>query len=112
VLGYIAQDSVNFLLLAIAVATTLLKLWAFVDCLLRRADAFVAAGKLTKLIWLGITGVSALIAAVDPNPIDLLNVVGIVASIVYLVDVRPAVRQVGGGFGGRFGRGGGGPSGW
>ena len=32
------------------------KVWAFVDALLRPAEAYVAAGKLTKPGWLAITG--------------------------------------------------------
>ena len=49
-----------------------LTLWAFVDALIRPAPGFVAAGKLTKPGWAAITGIAAV--------------------VVYLVDVRPAVR--------------------
>lgn len=35
--------------------------WAFVDALFRPSTSFVAAGKLTKPAWAGITGLAALV---------------------------------------------------
>ena len=73
--------------------------WAFVDALFRPSASFVAAGKLTKPAWAGIAGVAALVEfsmtpfAVFTFPFaGFLFLPGIVAAIVYLVDVRPAVR--------------------
>jgi hypothetical protein len=60
-------------------------------------NAFPAAGKLTKPVWLGIVGVSAAAQVVLLNPLNFVNLLGAVASIVYLVDVRPALQQVRGG---------------
>jgi hypothetical protein len=73
--------------------------WAFVDALFRPSANFVAAGKLTKPAWAGITGLAALVEF-SMTPFALFGVPfagflwlpGIVAAIVYLVDVRPAVR--------------------
>ncbi len=71
------------------------KAWAFVDALTHRPDAYVAAGKLTKPAWMIITGLSlAAHMLLLNNPLTLLNLVGAVGSIVYIVDVRPALRQV------------------
>ena len=68
-----------------------LALWAFVDALIRPADAFVATGKLTKPGWAAITGLAALIIF-WLGPMSLLGLPAVIASVVYLVDVRPAVR--------------------
>jgi len=65
---------------------------AIVDAAVRPDAAFVAAGKQTKIFWIIVLVVGILI-----------SIVGIIAAIVYFVDVRPAVRGMGGG-GGR-GRG-------
>lgn len=68
---------------------------AFVDCLRHREDAFRAAGKLTKNKWMLITGIALVVGFLTvTNPIGILGIVGIVASAVYLVDVRPALRKV------------------
>lgn len=74
-------------------ALILVKTWAFVDALVRPADAYVAADKLTKPAWLLILGLSAL-AQLFSGPIGLLAILGHVATAVYLVDVRPAVASV------------------
>lgn len=72
-----------------------IQVWALVDALLTRGDAFVAAGKRTKGFWLAITGVAAAIGLVHfYQPFGMFNLIAIVAAAVYLTDVRPAVAQI------------------
>lgn len=71
--------------------TLALALWAFVDALVRPASGFVAAGKLTKPGWLAITGLAVLVIYFF-SPMSFLGLPAIIGAIVYLVDVRPAVR--------------------
>jgi hypothetical protein len=68
-----------------------LTVWAFVDALVRPASGFVAAGKLTKPGWAAITGLAALIVFWQ-GPMSFLGLPAVIAAVVYLVDVRPAVR--------------------
>ena len=68
-----------------------LTVWAFVDALTRPASGFVAAGKLTKPGWAAITGLAALIIFWQ-GPMSFLGLPAVIAAVVYLVDVRPAVR--------------------
>jgi uncharacterized protein DUF2516 len=68
-----------------------LAVWAFVDALARPAAAFVAAGKLTKPGWLAITAIAALLLYLM-GPMSFLGLPAVIAAIVYLVDVRPAIR--------------------
>ena len=70
----------------------LIKIFAFVDALLRRPDAFEAAGKLTKPAWLLILGLAVLCDAFLSS--TLLIIAGIVAAFVYLLDARPAIKSV------------------
>jgi hypothetical protein len=67
--------------------------WALIDCAVRGTAAFPAAGKLTKPAWLAITGGAALVQYLFAA-LSIFGIAALVASIVYLVDVRPAVRQV------------------
>lgn len=70
-----------------------LVVFALVDAVRAPAEAFVAAGKQTKPIWLAILGVCALLTIVlGVSVIGILGAVVAVAAIVYVVDVRPAVR--------------------
>jgi hypothetical protein len=68
-----------------------LTVWAFVDALIRPANGFVAAGKLTKPGWAAITGLATLIIFWQ-GPMSFLGLPAVIAAVVYLVDVRPAVR--------------------
>ncbi|RKN09769.1 DUF2516 family protein [Streptomyces radicis] len=74
--------------------------FALVHAALQREDAFRAADKQTKSFWLIILGVAVAVQALLGGILFLL--VGTIATIVYLVDVRPALRLVSGG-GGRGG---------
>ena len=82
----------GLLLLALYVGAQGLTLWAFVDALIRPAPAFPATGKLTKPAWAAITGLAALLIFWQQNPMTFLGLPAVIAAIVYLVDVRPAVR--------------------
>jgi hypothetical protein len=73
--------------------------FAFVDAALHREDAYRAASKNNKGFWLIILGVCALVMKFFPI-MTFLPVIGLVAVIVYMVDVRPAVREVSGRRGG------------
>ena len=65
--------------------------WAFVDALIRPAGAFVATGKLSKPGWVAITGISIAVVYLF-GLMSLLGLPALIAAVVYLVDVRPAVR--------------------
>jgi hypothetical protein len=75
--------------------------YAFVHALIQRADAFTAADKLTKPAWLGITGASLLVLIVfqggPRSSGGLFWLAALVAVLVYIVDVKPAVVRVQGG---------------
>lgn len=81
----------GLLLLVVHWVVVALGLWALVDALVRPAPSFVAAGKLTKPAWAAITALALLIAYFTPM-FSFLWLPAVVGSIVYLVDVRPAVR--------------------
>jgi hypothetical protein len=81
----------GLLLSALSWGTIALAAWAFVDALFRPAAAYVAAGKLTKPAWAAITALAALLLFWR-SPLSLFGLAAVVASVVYLVDVRPALR--------------------
>jgi Protein of unknown function (DUF2516) len=76
---------------ALRFAAIALTAWAFIDALIRPAAGYVAAGKLTKPAWAAITGI-AIAVVYFFGVMSFLGLPAIVAAIVYLVDVRPAVR--------------------
>jgi hypothetical protein len=86
--------------LVIWVALLAIKLFAFVDSLRWSNQHYVSAGKRGRTLWLVLTGASLAFHLIT-DPVNLLNIAGTIASIVYLVDVRPALQQVSGRGGGR-----------
>ena len=95
----------GMLTLAIGVLALGVQAFALVDAIRQRTDAFTAAEKLTKPIWLAILVVAAAIGVIFvQNPFNFFALIAFVAAAVYLVDVRPAVRGIsGGGRGGSSG---------
>jgi Protein of unknown function (DUF2516) len=85
-------DIDGLIYLVVFYATLALAVWAFVDALVRPAAGFVAAGKLTKPGWMAITGIALLVLLWMRNPLSFLGLPAVIASVVYLVDVRPAVK--------------------
>ena len=79
------------IMLVVTLGVLALAIWAFVDALIRPAAAFSAAGKLTKPGWLAITAIAALLLYWR-GPLSFLGLPAVIAAVVYLVDVRPAVR--------------------
>lgn len=71
-------------------------LFAFIHASLQRADAYTATDKLTKPAWLGITGGATFLLLINAAMIEslLFWLLGLVAVLVYLVDVKPAVTEV------------------
>ena len=53
-----AYTPLTYFFVALAIAAFVVEAWAFIDAIIRPAPAFVAAGKLTKPIWLIILGVA------------------------------------------------------
>ena len=70
------------------------KAWAMIDAIVRPAEAFPAADKLTKVAWLWILGLTLVAHIVFSSPIGLLSLAGTIAALVYLLDVRPAVAAL------------------
>lgn len=79
-------------------------IFALVDASSRGSDVFPAADKRTKGVWLGITGASAavfVLGVLGPfgafGPPGIFSSAATVGSLVYLVDVRPRLKEVQGG---------------
>ena len=72
-----------------------IKGFAFVSSLLYSAEAYHAAGKLTKTTWCAILGLGfAAQVILMGSPFGLINLAAVIAAFVYLADVRPALREM------------------
>ncbi len=73
-------------------------LFALVHAIRQRRDAFTAVDKLTKPIWVTILAVAALVLILPFVAGFSLGMIGLIASVVatgvYLADVRPKVDEI------------------
>lgn len=88
----------------LSMALILFSGFALIDAAVRREDAYRAADKKTKPFWLIVLALAFVVNLIF-NILSFLPIIGVVATIVYMVDVRPALRGLPGG--GRSRRGGG-----
>lgn len=94
--GLLSSLSITGLIgLVIWVALLGVKIFALVDSLRWSNNHYVSAGKRSRTLWLVLTGASLAFHLIT-GPINFINIAGTIASIVYLVDVRPALQQVSG----------------
>lgn len=94
-------EGFNSLLGLIYTAMLVLAVVALIMAAMAREDAYRAADKQKKSFWLIILGIAVVVNLWVP--MLFVQLAGLVASIVFFVDVRPAIKAVSGGGGGRRG---------
>ena len=77
------------------VASLAIEVFALVEAIRYRADAYAAAGKWTKQIWIIITAVATAFGFTFGFP-GFLGIIAVAAAGYFLADVRPALRRVSG----------------
>ncbi|GHC95695.1 hypothetical protein GCM10007079_47460 [Nocardiopsis terrae] len=81
----------------IYLVTFVASLYAFIEALRTSEQAFVVMDKQTKKLWVILTGVAtgvSLLAVLTGT--GMFVILGLVATLIFLLDVRPAVKGVGG----------------
>lgn len=67
---------------------------ALVHAITQRGDGFAALGTLPKGGWVAILAVCLLLTLLGFGPISLFGLIGIAAGLIYLLDVRPGLRDL------------------
>jgi len=80
--------------LALLVFALVIEGVAFVHCLTQRADALTASDTLPKGAWLAILGICLLLTLLGFGVLSIFGLIGIAASLIYLLDVRIGLRDV------------------
>lgn len=82
-------------MLVLLVAVLVTAVYAFVHAALQRPNAYTAADKLTKPVWLVILGAAVALASILYPVLGVLGMaMSACASGVYLVDVRPKLLEI------------------
>jgi hypothetical protein len=85
---------VNLVLFVLQVAVAATGLYAFVHAAMQRPDAYTAADKMTKPVWLVILGSTTLLAWILLNQTIMGAIAAACAAGVYLADVRPKLLEI------------------
>ncbi|KQX71717.1 MULTISPECIES: DUF2516 family protein [Aeromicrobium] len=81
------------LMMVVSIALFVAKGFALVDCVSRRPSQLESLDTLPKQTWLIILAVSVVAHLVFWYPLSILNLVGTVAALVYLAQVRGSISR-------------------
>lgn len=89
-------ETAYYILRVIDWAAVPVGVFAFVHALLQRPDAYTVADRMTKPAWMAITAGSAvaLLLFSFAGVAWMFWMAGLVAALVYIVDVRPKLIEV------------------
>lgn len=88
-LGWTTNLVIGIITIAIGVAAIV----SLVHAAVQRPDAFTAVDKLSKPAWVGILVVATLVIWLF-GPLSLFGIIGVIAVLVYVVDVRPRTDEI------------------
>lgn len=97
------RDVAFVLTTVITIVLVAIEVVALINCLSQRADAFPVVGSLSKNAWTGILAASALVTLacfLIGQGISIFAFAAITAAAIYMLDVRPALRDATDGSGG------------
>jgi 4-amino-4-deoxy-L-arabinose transferase-like glycosyltransferase len=87
--------AVTIVMFVLQIAVALTAVYAFVHAALQRPDAYTAADKLTKPVWLVILGLAVALSSILSFVFGVLGMaIAACAAGVYLVDVRPKLLEI------------------
>ncbi|MFC9998405.1 DUF2516 family protein [Nocardia sp. NPDC127526] len=84
----------GIILTVIQLGAIAMTVFALIHAIRQRPDAFTAVDKLSKPIWIAILAAALGGLLLARTPVGLLGIAAIVATGVYLADVRPKVDEI------------------
>jgi hypothetical protein len=87
-------DVVRYINLLVLIVSLILQGVALVHCLTQRGDGFAAIGTLPKGAWVAILAVCIVLTLLVSQSIGIFSLIGIAAAAIYLLDVRPGLRDL------------------
>src|SRR4051812_38320906 len=80
--------------LLILLVSLIVQAGALIHCLTQRGDAFQAIGTLPKGAWAALLTICLILTLIiSGGAIRLFGLIGIAAALIYLLDVRPGLKD-------------------
>lgn len=88
-------------LFVVLIVMVVIEVAAFINCLTQRSDAFPVVGSLSKIAWLAILAASVVVTlfCFGAGLFSIFAFAAVTAAALYLLDVRPALRDAANGSG-------------
>ena len=78
----------------ILVVSLVVQAVALIHCLTQRGDGFQAIGTLPKGAWAAILAVCIVLTLLVRDGLGIFTLIGVAASLIYLLDVRPGLKDL------------------
>lgn len=91
------DDVANLISFAVLILSLVVQAVALIHCVTQRGEGFQAIGTLPKGAWLAILGVCiilTLFGGTGGGATGLFGLIGVAAALIYLLDVRPGLRDL------------------
>lgn len=88
------DDVATLISFVVLIVSLIVQAIALIHCVTQRGDGFPAIGTLPKGAWLAILGICFLLTFFVGGGIGIFGLIGIAAALIYLLDVRPGLRDL------------------
>ena len=88
------DDVARYINLLVLIFSLVIQAVALIHCLTQRGDGFQAIGTLPKGAWAAILAVCIVLTLLVSGAIGIFGLIGIAAALIYLLDVRPALKDL------------------
>ena len=86
--------TVGYINLLVLIFSLVVQAVALIHCLTQRGDGFQAIGTLPKGAWAAILAVCIVLTLLVSNAVGIFSLIGIAAALIYLLDVRPGLKDL------------------
>ena len=86
--------AVGYLNLLILIFSLVVQAIALIHCLTQRGDGFQAIGTLPKGAWAAILAICIVLTLLISGAVGIFSLIGIAAAMIYLLDVRPGLKDL------------------
>jgi hypothetical protein len=88
------DDVVGYINLLVFLVSLVLQAVALIHCLTQRGAGFQALGTLPKGAWAAIIGVCLALTVLTLGRLLIISMIGVAAALIYLLDVRPGLKDL------------------
>jgi hypothetical protein len=90
------DDVARLISLVVLIMSLIVQAIALIHCVTQRGDGFQAIGTLPKGAWLAILAVCFVLTffGVAGGATGIFGLIGVAAALIYLLDVRPGLRDL------------------